>query len=284
MKRILIVLLLIVTFSWLPIPEITQTARAMTFGLDGLTPLLIPNSKNIFIFAATSGIGDSFEGRSGYPNQPTKQRSAGSRSSCPSSSTNDNLTLIPLRPIPQKLMPKIKDNSIWLEPPITLTTKGNPTFGFYISEPLTSDKKAEFMLLDKNYNYAIDKPILIDISPADFYEKTKPLFFTLKDKPLKDGLYHWFFTIICDVQQPSRNQNFEGWIEKVPVSKELKAQLAEASEVQQIEIYFEKKIWHEFVDLIAQKQQDIPNEKITLNQKSYTIGEVWNQILTEVGL
>jgi len=125
---------------------------------------------------------------------------------------------------------------------------------------------------------------LIDISPTDFSEKIKPFSFTLKDKALNDGVYHWFFSIVCDVQQPSRNQNFEGWIEKVPVSKELKAKLDEASETQRIEIYFQKKIWHEFVDLIARKQQDIPNEKITLNQKSYTIGEVWNQILTEVGL
>lgn len=258
MKRILIILLLIITFSWLSMPEITLA----------------------------EGIGDSFSGGSRSSDRPVRQRSAGRRGVCPSSSSNNDLSLIPLRPIPQKLMPKIKDNSIWLKPPITITTKGNPTFWFYISEPPTSDKKAEFMLLNENSTYAINNPIPSNIPKHSKLFSFPPDEQELKDGSyhLKDGLYHWFFTIICDVQQPSRNQNFEGWIEKVPVSKNLELQLAEASEAQQIEIYFQNKIWHEFVNLIARKQQDIPNEKITLNQKSYTIGEVWNQILTEVGL
>jgi hypothetical protein len=260
MKRILIILLLIITFSWLSMSEITLA----------------------------EGIGDNFSGGSDSSGNPNRQGAGGDRGICPSNSNSDNtpdsLRLTPLIPIPEKLMPKIKANSTWIESPRTLTTRKDPTFWFYISKPAKRLKKAEFMLLDKNYNYAIDKPILIDISPADFSEKIKPFSFTVKDKALNDGVYHWFFSIVCDFEQPSRNQNFEGWIEKVSVSKELKVQLAEASETQRIEIYFQKKIWHEFVDLIARKQQDIPNEKITLNQKSYTIGEVWNQILTEVGL
>ncbi len=284
MKIILIVLLLIISFiNWLPIPAITQVASAMTSNLNRVPIPLISNSKNILISQTTSDIGDSFVGGSSGLKRPSRQRPGAGRGICTSNSKSaniqDSLPLTPLRPITQKLKGEAKENSTWIEIEPSLTASEHPTFWFYVSEPETSGKKAEFMLLYKNDAYAIKEPI-----PVRLYGMPGFLSFTLDNVPLNDGLYHWFFTIVCDVKQPARNQNVEGWIEKVPVSKELKAQLAEASETQRIEIYFQNKIWHEFVDLIARKQQDIPNEKITLNQKSYTIGEVWNQILTEVGL
>jgi len=252
MKRILIILLLIITFSWLSIPEITLA----------------------------EGIGNSFSGGASSPSDnPNRQRATGGRGLCLSSSNNKNKPLTPLIPVRQESTSKVEDNSTWIKIPPTLTTIEHPSFWFYVPEPDTSGNKAQFMLLDKNDTDVIKKPIPISFSATPGFFP-----FRLKNITLNEGIYHWFFTIICDVQQPSRNQTVEGWIKKVPVSKELKAQLAEASETQRIEIYFQKKIWHEFVDLIARKQQDIPNEKITLNQKSYTIGEVWNQILTEVGL
>jgi len=258
MKKILIILLLIITFSWLPIPEITQVASA-----------------NII---------DGFSGGSGYPNppdQPSKQRPGGGRGICPSSSNDDNTkneALTSLVPIRQKLAEEA--NSTWSKIPPTLTTSKNPTFWFYVPEPETSGKKAEFMLLYQNDTYAIKEPISAPLSGT-------PGFFTFppkdKDIALNDGIYHWFFTIICDVKQPARNQNVEGWIEKITVSQELSSELLAASETRKIELYFKHKIWHEFVSLLAQGHRDRPNDKITLDRE-YTIEEAWQQILKEVGL
>ncbi|MEL6223148.1 MAG: DUF928 domain-containing protein [Cyanobacteria bacterium J06627_8] len=95
------------------------------------------------------------------------------------------------------------------------TISPHPTFFFYIpfSSRQNRDLAAEFMLLTEERNYLLDAPLRVSLPDQPGIVKvTVPDTFT--------GLavgerYNWYFSILCEEWELSRNPFVSGWVERV---------------------------------------------------------------------
>jgi hypothetical protein len=152
------------------------------------------------------------------------------------------------------------------------TTSAYPTLSWYI--PTTAVQSAEFILQDATYK--------------EVYRTTLALkqtggvgTFTLTDqaglKPLEVGKqYHWYFSLICDPDEPSANVSVEGWIQRVEPSAELTRNLQKASPEEQPSIYAEAGIWYDAVSLLFKLRQERPQDPALIQD--------WSDLLSAVKL
>lgn len=94
------------------------------------------------------------------------------------------------------------------------TTEASPTFWFYV--PYTRSKSegtARFMLLDEFRKPVFENPINLTLgeSPGIISVSLPPQSSLQTGKP-----YFWYFSVICDLDRPSRNPSVNGWIQRVP--------------------------------------------------------------------
>ncbi|MEA5621210.1 DUF928 domain-containing protein [Cronbergia sp. UHCC 0137] len=172
-----------------------------------------------------------------------------------SSCLKENTKIIPLVPVNK----------------LGLSVNSHPTFHVYL--PSSSVKTAEFVIRN-------------DADPEIFYQTTV----TLPNQagivslslptdlpPLKlDTTYHWFFTVVCDSQDSSKNPFIEGWVQRIKPDSSLSATIAKADLRKQTTIYAEAGIWYDALTNLVQLRRTEPNNlKLKMN---------WQQLLDSVGL
>ena len=133
------------------------------------------------------------------------------------------------------------------------TLSDRPTFLWYI--PQTNAEKAEFALLDAQYN-EIHKNIinLSNENSGTILQETLP-----EDVALETGVsYTWQFSMICDPKRRSGDIFIEGEVKKVDFQdRELEAletelETAEQDPVKQAEAYLNAAIYNEGISLLAE--------------------------------
>ncbi|WP_421658114.1 DUF928 domain-containing protein [Leptothermofonsia sp. ETS-13] len=152
-----------------------------------------------------------------------------------------NLSLIPLSP---------KSNQ-------GLTVEEYPTFLFYLPFGRTDKvKSAELLLLDKDEILGDPIRFLLPESPGMVSVRLPS-----DGKPLEIGKqYKWYFSIICQEDEPSINPFVSGWIQRIEPSSDLVKQLQTLSPKDQYVAYVNNGIWYTAVDLLSQNRQMHPEE------------------------
>ena len=92
------------------------------------------------------------------------------------------------------------------------TTEASPTFWFYV--PYTGSKSegtARLMLLDESKMPVFENPISLSLTenPGIISVSLPPQVALQIDKP-----YFWYFSVICNLDRPSRNPSVNGWIRR----------------------------------------------------------------------
>ena len=157
-----------------------------------------------------------------------------------------------------------------------LTVEEHPTFWFYVpyysSEELNS---AKLVLLDAEKNIVFQRKIRLPETPGIIEIR-------LPYKLEINKTYSWYFSIICDLQKPSRNPSVKGWIQRVEPTKRLKQQLTGiaqqqdgvAKQQQKYLAYIENNIWYETLTNLAESRRNDPLER--------TFHDDWDALLKEL--
>ncbi len=176
--------------------------------------------------------------------RPGHREGGASRGNCPP--TNLNL---------MALVPKTN---------LGLTVDEYPTFWFYIPYQSSSVPQAELMVLDENRRPILEKQILIQLSGIPGIISVK-LPSTAKSLELNQE-YRWYFSLICDAENPSNNPSIDGWIKRV--------ELNAASNNYQA--YVNNGIWYNALTEVAKGRQTNPSDT--------AIATEWQKLLQAVGL
>lgn len=151
-----------------------------------------------------------------------------------------------------------------------LTTQPHPDFWFYVPYVLDGSIPLKFVLQDKDDNLVYQTEVAPVANSAGIVQMSLPD--TLA--PLAEGeAYHWFFIAQCDSRTPVF---VEGWIERTPMTADMRSQLAQASPRDQAALYANSGIWQDALDTLV--------TLYTTNPSSPTLQEDWAELLTSAGL
>ncbi|MDX2211777.1 MAG: DUF928 domain-containing protein [Oculatellaceae cyanobacterium bins.114] len=135
------------------------------------------------------------------------------------------------------------------------TTQDYPTFLFYVPFARSPQMAyAEFMLLDDQQNYAIDRPIRVTLP-----ETIGLVQFRLPETapPLATNQrYNWYFSIICDAEEPSRNPVISGWIQRTAPSDNLALKLRVLPGPSHYRAYEAENAWYDALASLADYSSD----------------------------
>ncbi|WAL59220.1 DUF928 domain-containing protein [Thermocoleostomius sinensis] len=176
---------------------------------------------------------------------PTRGRSRGgaSRGNC-SMAEQPLMALVPNAADDRETMATVAT-------PITLTTASHPTFWFYVPTALTSDRPAEFWLLDADGSYVYTS-LLHGTDTAGIVKVTLPNTVS----PLEpEKPYRWIFQLICET---GATVDVWGEIQRVDLSPTLKAQLAQSSHRDQSALYAAQGIWLDALTTLAELRLSEP--------------------------
>lgn len=161
------------------------------------------------------------------------------------------------------------------------TVEGHPTFWFYVpyyfSEKL---KSAEFVLLDGEKNIVFPK----QKTEIRLPETPGIIKIRLPYKLETNKTYSWYFSIICDLQKPSRNPSVKGRIKRINSPGILMTQLngidQQKDEItkqrQKYLAYMENNIWYETLTHLAESRRNNPLER--------TFHDDWDTLFKEVDM
>lgn len=136
---------------------------------------------------------------------------------------------------------------------IGLTTLENPTLFFYV--PLTSAPALEFVVLDENKS-VIKKQIY---KPSD---KAGVFGIPVTGASLEVGKqYSWFFSIICNPKERSKDKVVQGAIKRIKLEPQLSTKLENASPQERVNLYAAASIWQDSLTTLAQLLYARPNDE-----------------------
>jgi len=191
-------------------------------------------------------------------------RSLGRRGSC----SNLELPLIALLP------PSTTSNQQYKElvNGIALTTAPHPTFWFYIPTQLKSIPLAELMLQTGGEQDIPGYPISIHLATSGIVKLELP---SIQNELDLETPYHWYFSVICNVDRSSRNPSVDGWIKRVlPENVGLNtAQIESATIEEKIDFYIQSELWLEAITLLAAEQ-------CRNTQRQVSEDDYWNILLS----
>lgn len=150
---------------------------------------------------------------------------------------------------------------------VVLTTEKNPVLFFYV--PQTSAPQLELVVQDKSQKF--------------IKQSYKPngqggvIGIPLNKTSLAVGQeYRWYFSIICNPKERSKDQEVEGVIQRVNPDAQLQAKLNKATPSERVNIYAEAGLWQNSIADLAQLVSSHPNDP---NFRSD-----WKQLLTAEGV
>lgn len=130
------------------------------------------------------------------------------------------------------------------------TVAARPTFWFYIpSIRSETDIQARFVMLDENQRPVLDPLIETGLPDTSGIVSLK---LPETEQALEVGKrYKWYFQVLCDQSEPSRNPWVSGWVERVEASPELVRQLETLPESEQYLAFVEHGISQEALTQLA---------------------------------
>ncbi len=137
-----------------------------------------------------------------------------------------------------------------LESALSLTLSAYPTFWFYVPEQLREIELVEFMMQDDKGEDVFENPLRVRLKTSGIVSFELP---SREDQLEINKPYHWYFSVICDSDRPSRNPSIDGWIERVQL-KTSREELAAATPKERLEFYASQDIWHETLKLLAEQR------------------------------
>ncbi|MGL5941302.1 MAG: DUF928 domain-containing protein [Waterburya sp.] len=185
---------------------------------------------------------------------PTHRRDGGSRGSGDNCvSTADNRNLIAL--IPEKN--------------IGINASESPQLFFYVPQ-INKQKTIEFVVRNEQDELVYEaflstkgQGIMNVAIPADMNSNL------LK----KEQNYHWYFSLICNPQQRSRDIVLEGWLRQEAIDFASQQELNSATVIEQAEFYHQQGFWYDALAVLAKSQIEQP-----------LIKAKWSELLQSVGL
>lgn len=152
---------------------------------------------------------------------------------------------------------------------VGLTVAEYPTLLFYVPQTLT---QAEFVLLEENDDIFYKRNFTVT-GPPGIISLSLPT----EESPLEVGKnYHWYFSIIQNPQDRSKDLVVEGWIKRVEPSPMLVSELEQAAPQTRPAIYAASGIWHETLTSLA----DLRRSRC----KDLTLAADWTELLKSVEL
>lgn len=85
--------------------------------------------------------------------------------------------------------------------------------------------------------------------------------------------YHWYFSLICNPQQRSRDLVVEGWLRQEAINTASQQKLNSATVIEQAELYHQQGFWYDALAVLAKSQIEQP-----------LIRAKWSELLQSVGL
>jgi hypothetical protein len=158
---------------------------------------------------------------------------------------------------------------------VGLTTQEFPTLWFHIPELPNDVEMLELMLQDEQNVDVIDQPIAIPVSESS---GVYGINLEVSGVPLElNKAYHWYLTIICDAERPSRNPSIDAWVERVSPTQAIQSQLSStADERERVELYINDGIWHDALTQLAQLRCQTP--------ESGELIEDWTTLLESINI
>lgn len=183
----------------------------------------------------------------------------GRRGSC----SNVSHPLVALTPYSPNLE---GENSSPIAEGIALSVSERPTLWFYIPQELVNVEYAEFMIQNEYDQDVIEVPLQLNLEHSGLVSFQWPE----QIPPLKVGHpYHWYFSVQCDYDKPSRNLYVDDWIERADHDPK---QLRSMTLDEKLAFYSRKNIWYETLTLLALE-----------GCQSYTqkVSQYWETLFTE---
>lgn len=133
------------------------------------------------------------------------------------------------------------------------TISAHPSFQFYI--PYQPPSTGEFVLLDAQGTEVYRTPVKLPNSP-----EVITVALSSKTSLAMDGRYRWQLKIYREGEAQAFSA-VDGSIQRVELSPELEAKLAQATPAEQIKLYAANGIWYEALNTAAKVRRDNPMEK-----------------------
>jgi hypothetical protein len=150
------------------------------------------------------------------------------------------------------------------------TVETNPMLYWYV--PQVNAAALEFSLRDPDGN----EVVRLEAPPPSTAGIVSLRLPTLSEELALNENYHWFFAIVCNVEDRSADILTEGWVQRVPLTANLDTQLQAAPPDQQAAVYAEAGIWYDALAATVQQQCQNPGGTATTEQ--------WAGLLDSVGL
>ncbi|NEQ16841.1 MAG: DUF928 domain-containing protein [Moorea sp. SIO3E2] len=139
------------------------------------------------------------------------------------------------------------------------TVAANPTLFWYV--PKTTATVAEFVLIDDQDQEVYLTTLTLDNRKDGIVQLSIP-----KTVPLTMGKeYKWFFVLVCDPQERSRDHWVQGILQRTELSPQLALNLdQEQNTLEQAKLYADALIWQETVTTVAQLRDSQPQAWVDL--------------------
>ncbi len=148
-----------------------------------------------------------------------------------------------------------------------LTVAEYPTFFIYV--PQASEQTGVFTLLDEDNKIVYETRVTLP-SQAGVVSFSLPDTGTLA--PLKVGKpYQWYFSIVYDFDNRSKDRLVQGWIQRVEPSPDLIRKLEQTAFKNRPALYAAAGIWHETLATLAELRRSTPNDA--------TLAQQWEELL-----
>jgi len=140
---------------------------------------------------------------------------------------------------------------------LVTTAAANPLLFWYV--PKTTATSAEFVLLDDNQNEEVYRTTFALAGTSSIVYLRPPATAALK----VGKTYQWRFVLNCPTHSQKDNLLFNsthGQIQRVQMSRELQAELAQAQPLEQARLYADARIWSETLMIVIQLRNSYPTE------------------------
>ncbi len=175
------------------------------------------------------------------------------------------------------LLPKTNEAQLAGEKKIEIesTVTESPTFLMYISK--TQKTKGTFVVVGERDNEAF----LVQEKTVELPGSAGVVSVSVdlpKDENTEAPLYHWFFTIDCNPNDPDTSGDLvvDGWVKQMPKDESLTQDLAKAQERDRPAVYAAHENWTETLSTLADLRQSYP--------KDQQLKDDWQSLLKSVGL
>ena len=187
---------------------------------------------------------------------PTHRRDGGSRGNSDSCVSNSNSSLVALIP----------------EETVGINTSASPKLFFYVPK-VKQQKTLEFVLRNEQDEliyetfFTTESEGIVSVNiPADVRANS------IK----KDTNYHWYLSMICNLEERSRDIVVEGWMRQSTINTAIKQELENADSIAKAQLYHEEGFWFDALSVLAENYKS-EAEKPMVRAK-------WSELLKSVGL